>query len=112
MPLTKTVVTTSSRHGRPTGSGIAFHSRRRGGVDRAVDGGTPQQVVEFGSDPAWAPDSATLVFTSAPAACRPVVALDRSTRRQRSAAAHDIGAPAGGIGPPRGRTTAGALRSS
>ena len=49
----------------PDGQWIAFHSRRRGGVWIVPSsGGVPQQVADFGSDPAWAPDSRTIVFTS------------------------------------------------
>jgi Tol biopolymer transport system component/DNA-binding winged helix-turn-helix (wHTH) protein len=49
----------------PDGQWIAYHSRKRGGIWVVpAAGGTPQQVTEFGSDPAWAPDGSTLVFTS------------------------------------------------
>lgn len=49
----------------PDGQWIAFHSRTRGGVWIVpASGGVAQQVVEFGSDPAWSPSSDTLVFTS------------------------------------------------
>jgi Tol biopolymer transport system component/DNA-binding winged helix-turn-helix (wHTH) protein len=48
----------------PDGRWIAFHSRRRGGVWIVPStGGTPQQVVEGGSSPAWSPDSERLVYT-------------------------------------------------
>ena len=49
----------------PDGQWIAFHSRRRGGVWIVPStGGVPRQVTDFGSDPAWSPDSATVVLTS------------------------------------------------
>jgi Tol biopolymer transport system component/DNA-binding winged helix-turn-helix (wHTH) protein len=49
----------------PDGQWIAYHSRQRGGVWMVpATGGTPQQITDFGSDPAWAPDSQSLVFTS------------------------------------------------
>jgi Tol biopolymer transport system component/DNA-binding winged helix-turn-helix (wHTH) protein len=49
----------------PDGQWIAYHSVRLGGVwILPSSGGTPQQVVEFGSDPSWSPDSSTIVFTS------------------------------------------------
>lgn len=48
----------------PDGRWIAFHSRRRGGVWIVPStGGTPQQVVDRGSSPAWSPDSERLVYT-------------------------------------------------
>jgi Tol biopolymer transport system component/DNA-binding winged helix-turn-helix (wHTH) protein len=48
----------------PDGRWIAFHSRARGGIwIVSSTGGTPRQIVERGSDPAWSPDSARLVYT-------------------------------------------------
>jgi Tol biopolymer transport system component/DNA-binding winged helix-turn-helix (wHTH) protein len=49
----------------PDGQWIAYHSRKRGGIWIVpAAGGVPQQVTESGAEPAWAPDSSTLVFTS------------------------------------------------
>jgi Tol biopolymer transport system component/DNA-binding winged helix-turn-helix (wHTH) protein len=49
----------------PDGQWIAFHSAKRGGIwVIPATGGTPRQLVDFGSNPAWAPDSTRLVFTS------------------------------------------------
>jgi Tol biopolymer transport system component/DNA-binding winged helix-turn-helix (wHTH) protein len=49
----------------PDGQWIAYHSRKRGGIWIVQStGGVPQQVVEFGSDPAWSPRGDELVFTS------------------------------------------------
>ncbi|MFL6183177.1 MAG: winged helix-turn-helix domain-containing protein, partial [Actinomycetes bacterium] len=49
----------------PDGQWIAFHSAKRGGIWVVPStGGTPRQLVDFGSDPAWAPDGTRLVFTS------------------------------------------------
>ncbi len=49
----------------PDGQWIAYHSLMRGGVwIVAATGGAPRQITDFGSDPAWSPDSGTLVFTS------------------------------------------------
>jgi Tol biopolymer transport system component len=49
----------------PDGSWIAFHSRKLGGIwVVSSHGGQPQQVAQSGSNPAWAPDSQRLVFTS------------------------------------------------
>ena len=48
----------------PDGRWIAFHSRRRGGIWIVPStGGTPRQIVERGSNAAWAPDSEDLVYT-------------------------------------------------
>ena len=48
----------------PDGRWIAFHSRRRGGIWIVPStGGTPQQIVERGSNAAWSPDSEHLVYT-------------------------------------------------
>jgi Tol biopolymer transport system component/DNA-binding winged helix-turn-helix (wHTH) protein len=82
----------------PDGQWIAFHSRRRGGVWVIPStGGVPRQVVDFGSDPAWAPDSNTLVFTSdagglAGQSSLWTVKRDGTDRR----ALTQIGTPAGG----------------
>jgi Tol biopolymer transport system component/DNA-binding winged helix-turn-helix (wHTH) protein len=49
----------------PDGRWLAFHSRKRDGIWIVpATGGTPQQIVEFGSHPAWAPDGERLVFSS------------------------------------------------
>ena len=49
----------------PDGQWLAYHSRRRRGVwIVASSGGTPRQLVDFGSMPAWSPDGETIVFTS------------------------------------------------
>jgi Tol biopolymer transport system component/DNA-binding winged helix-turn-helix (wHTH) protein len=49
----------------PDGQWIAFHSRRRGGVwVMPATGGPAQQISDFGSDPAWSPQSDEVVFTS------------------------------------------------
>jgi Tol biopolymer transport system component len=82
----------------PDGQWIAFHSRRRGGVwIIPSSGGTPQQVADFGSDPAWAPDSRTIVFTSdagglAAQSSLWTVGRDGTDRR----ALTRVGTPAGG----------------
>jgi Tol biopolymer transport system component/DNA-binding winged helix-turn-helix (wHTH) protein len=65
VPLTKDGGQNMQPAWSPDGQWIAFHSRRRGGVwIIPSSGGVPQQVVEFGSDPAWSSDSSTIVFTS------------------------------------------------
>ena len=82
----------------PDGQWIAFHSRRRGGVWIVPSsGGAPQQVADFGSDPAWAPDSRTIVFTSdagglAAQSSLWTVSRDGTDRR----ALTRVGTPAGG----------------
>jgi Tol biopolymer transport system component/DNA-binding winged helix-turn-helix (wHTH) protein len=82
----------------PDGQWIAFHSRKRGGVWIVpANGGTPQQVTDFGSDPAWSPDNATIAFTSdagglAGQSSLWIVNRDGSGRR----ALTKIGTPAGG----------------
>jgi Tol biopolymer transport system component/DNA-binding winged helix-turn-helix (wHTH) protein len=49
----------------PDGQWIAFRSQRLGGIWVVPSaGGTPQQIVEFGTDPSWAADSDRLVFVS------------------------------------------------
>ena len=49
----------------PDGQWIAFHSQGRGGIWIVpATGGAPREIVDFGSDPDWSPDSSTLVFTS------------------------------------------------
>ena len=49
----------------PDGQWIAFHSRQFGGIWVVPSGGgNPQQIVDFGSSPSWAPDSHRLVFAS------------------------------------------------
>jgi Tol biopolymer transport system component/DNA-binding winged helix-turn-helix (wHTH) protein len=82
----------------PDGQWIAFHSRRRGGVWIVpATGGVPQQVTDFGSDPAWAQDSDTLVLTSdagglAGQSSLWTVRRDGTDRRQLT----QVGTPAGG----------------
>jgi len=47
------------------GQWLAFHSRQRGGIWIVPSaGGSPRQIVEFGSGPSWSPDGDRLVFTS------------------------------------------------
>jgi len=49
----------------PDGQWIAYHAQTPGGVWIVpATGGQPRQIVEFGSDPAWAPGSDRLAFTS------------------------------------------------
>ena len=60
-------------------------------------GGVARQVAEFGSDPAWSPDSSTIVFTSdagglAGQSTLWTVRRDGSDRRQIT----EVGTPAGG----------------
>ncbi len=82
----------------PDGRWIAFHSRRRGGVWIVPStGGTPQQVVDRGSSPAWSPDSERLVYTPDEGGLAGqqvlwTVKRDGSDRRQLT----HLGQPAGG----------------
>jgi Tol biopolymer transport system component/DNA-binding winged helix-turn-helix (wHTH) protein len=82
----------------PDGRWIAFHSRRRGGIWIAPStGGTPQQIVERGSNAAWSADSGRLVYTPDEGGTAGVqvlwtVNLDGSDRRQLTQRGH----PAGG----------------
>jgi Tol biopolymer transport system component/DNA-binding winged helix-turn-helix (wHTH) protein len=98
LPLTKDGGHNVQPTWSPDGQWIAFHSRKRSGVWIVPSsGGTPQQVADFGSDPAWSPDSATLVFTSdagglAGQSSLWTVRRDGTGRR----ALTKIGAPAGG----------------
>lgn len=49
----------------PDGRFIAYHSKGRGGVWLIPAlGGEPRQLVDFGSNPAWSPDSSKLVIQS------------------------------------------------
>jgi Tol biopolymer transport system component/DNA-binding winged helix-turn-helix (wHTH) protein len=65
LPLTKDGGHNVQPAWSPDGQWIAYHSRSRGGIWIVpATGGAPQQVAEFGSDPAWAPGSDRLVFTS------------------------------------------------
>jgi Tol biopolymer transport system component/DNA-binding winged helix-turn-helix (wHTH) protein len=49
----------------PDGRWLAYRSNARGGIwVVSATGGTPRQVADFGSQPAWAPDSRTIVFSS------------------------------------------------
>ncbi|MGE5813937.1 MAG: winged helix-turn-helix domain-containing protein [Acidobacteriota bacterium] len=49
----------------PDGQWLAYHSRKRGGIWIVPSsGGVARQVADFGSDPAWSPDSTRLAFTS------------------------------------------------
>jgi Tol biopolymer transport system component/DNA-binding winged helix-turn-helix (wHTH) protein len=81
----------------PDGRWIAFHSRTRRGVWVVpATGGTARQLIEFGSDPSWSPDSSEIVITSeaggmAGQSALWVVALDGGRRRQLT----QVGAPAG-----------------
>jgi Tol biopolymer transport system component/DNA-binding winged helix-turn-helix (wHTH) protein len=82
----------------PDGRWIAFHSRKRGGVWIVPStGGTPQQVIDRGSSPAWSPDSGRLVYTPDEGGLAGQQVLwtakrDGSDRRQLT----HIGQPAGG----------------
>ncbi|HET6958539.1 MAG TPA: winged helix-turn-helix domain-containing protein [Vicinamibacterales bacterium] len=82
----------------PDGRWIAFHSRRRGGVWIVPStGGTPQQVIDRGSSPAWSPDSDRLVYTPDEGGLAGqqvlwTVKRDGSDRRQLT----HLGQPAGG----------------
>jgi Tol biopolymer transport system component/DNA-binding winged helix-turn-helix (wHTH) protein len=82
----------------PDGQWIAFHSRKRGGVWIVpATGGEAQQVVDFGSDPAWSPGSDEIVFTSdagglAGQSSLWIVRRDGSERRPLT----KVGDPAGG----------------
>ena len=65
MALTKDEGQNTQPAWSPDGQWIAYHSRKRGGIWIVQStGGVPQQVVEFGSDPAWSPRGDELVFTS------------------------------------------------
>ena len=49
----------------PDGRWLAYHSRKRGGIWVVPStGGAPRRIADFGSMPSWAPDNATIVFTS------------------------------------------------
>lgn len=49
----------------PDGQWLAYRSRKRAGIWVVPStGGAPRQVARFGSDPAWSPDSRSIVFTS------------------------------------------------
>jgi Tol biopolymer transport system component len=51
----------------PDGRWLAYHSRKHRGIWVVPStGGAPRQVAGFGSQPSWAPDSLTIVFTSGP----------------------------------------------
>jgi Tol biopolymer transport system component/DNA-binding winged helix-turn-helix (wHTH) protein len=48
----------------PDGRWIAYRNLRRGGVWLvSPTGGEPRQLTDFGTHPAWSPDSATIVFS-------------------------------------------------
>jgi len=65
LPLTKDGGHNMQPAWSPDGQWIAFHSRKRGGVWIVpATGGVPQQISDFGSDPAWSPGSDQIVFTS------------------------------------------------
>jgi Tol biopolymer transport system component/DNA-binding winged helix-turn-helix (wHTH) protein len=86
----------------PDGRWIAFHSRVRGGIWIVPStGGTPQQVVERGSDAAWSADSGRLVYTPDEGGMAGqqvlwTVARDGSDRRQLTT----LGQPSGGHNQP------------
>lgn len=49
------------------GSLIAFHSKKRGGIwVIPATGGVAKQITEFGTHPAWSPDSSQIVFQTDP----------------------------------------------
>lgn len=51
----------------PDGKLIAYHSRKRGAIwVLPALGGSARMVSDFGSAPAWSPDSSKIVFQSAP----------------------------------------------
>ena len=51
----------------PDGRWLAYHSRKHRGIWVVPStGGAARQVTDFGSQPAWSPDSETIVFTSGP----------------------------------------------
>jgi len=51
----------------PDGTVIAYHSKKRGGIWVVpVSGGSPKQIVEFGTHPAWSPDATRIAFQTDP----------------------------------------------
>lgn len=86
----------------PDGQWIAFHSRARRGIWIVpATGGTPQQVVDFGSQPFWSPDGSQIVFTSDAGGGNSqsviwLVSRDGVTRRQLT----KVGGPPSGQGMP------------
>ena len=96
----------------PDGQWIAYHSRKKGGIWIVPSGGGgPRQVVDFGSQPSWTPDSEHIVFTSdaggmAAQSILWIVHRDGTGRRQLT----KLGAPRGGhtkpsVSPARGIVT-------
>jgi Tol biopolymer transport system component/DNA-binding winged helix-turn-helix (wHTH) protein len=82
----------------PDGQWLAFHSHKRRGIWIVpATGGTPRQVVDFGSKPAWSPDGSQIAFTSHSGggffqSTIWVVSRDGTTRRQLTR----VGDPPGG----------------
>jgi Tol biopolymer transport system component len=98
MALTKDEGQNTQPAWSPDGQWIAYHSRKRGGIWIVQStGGVPQQVVEFGSDPAWSPRGDELVFTSDAGgmASQSVLWLVRRDGTGRRELTH-FGKPAGG----------------
>jgi Tol biopolymer transport system component/DNA-binding winged helix-turn-helix (wHTH) protein len=86
----------------PDGRWIAFHSRKRGGIWIVPStGGTPQQIVDRGSDATWSANSARLVYTPDEGGMAGqqvlwTVRRDGTDRRQLT----HLGQPAGGHNQP------------
>ncbi|HET9467927.1 MAG TPA: winged helix-turn-helix domain-containing protein [Vicinamibacterales bacterium] len=86
----------------PDGQWIAYHSRKKGGIWIVPSGGgAARQVVDFGSQPSWTPDSERIVFTSdaggmAAQSILWIVRRDGSERRELT----KLGSPRGGHSTP------------
>lgn len=93
LPLTSNGAGNMDPQWSPDGRWLAFHSLKPAGVwVMAAEGGTPQQIADFGVSPSWSPDSERLVFVSDPgnATMRSVlwtVRRDGTDRRALSLAA-------------------------